>query len=268
MAIIDKDQIQKHSEFTYGVHPLYVLKYLGDNFCSLEMGEDEVIEKLKLLETGVMGARRSIIKAHNLLRQGIVYALIFKHTQGPNGESDVLFGVYERNAKNRQGNNESDLAMMLSLGSGGHIEQLDVNEHVVSENGTIYGSGIIDLFETANNSLTREFEEEIKFQKNNLVHLPLNEIDPQYVGFVLDTKPDVEGYVGNIHFGIVAAIEVDPVVTFEMAEENNEAKGWMSVEDLQDYKKTFGENSQFEPWSEMIIAELPKLKHRILSGEV
>lgn len=265
MAVVTRACIQKHSEFTYGVHPSFIEELLGLNVCRIGMQKGEVVDILKQLEHGAMGARRALIAKLDLLRQAIGYGLTYRVVL-VDGVRQLQFAVYKRNKLS----NEGQLSMMLSLGVGGHVEHKDFEDHLLSDNGDLDNTGVMDLYETIDYSFLREYVEEIKVLLGQLIigTQLINSRRP--VGFVHDTLPDKPGYVGNHHFGVVYVVEAPADATFEMSEELNDAVCWAGVKDLEMHLKNGDQidgptYAQFEVWSKMIIENIKPLEELLLA---
>lgn len=248
--------VPKHSEFTYGVHPSFVAEHLGLNAAIIMANEQEVIDTLKLLEPGMMGAVRSLIAKHDLLRQLIGYGLTFK-AEPIVGGYEIFFAVYKRNKSNGEG----QLSSKFSLGVGGHGEHMDVSPHYLreEEGDGMIETGTLDLYETTDKSIDREYREEIKIISGGVdVTVGVN-ISRRPIGFVLDTKPTQLGYVGNHHFGTVYASQAPAGAAFEMIETMNEAVCWASAEQLRN-DPIFKGAVPFEPWSQMLVDVIDKVE--------
>lgn len=259
--------VEKHSEFTYGVHHTVVNEVAADNAFTL-LYPTPMEQALRTLDKGVMGARRSLIVKMCLLRQAIAYGLGYKVERDGEGFR-LLFAVYKRLSKNT----EVGLRDVLSLGGGGHIEGDDLSYHVFSEDGSeenIKPTSSIDLLETLDDSFTREYHEEFKLMDvhgNDLTEalLGVNSVKGyNKIGFVMDSKPSHD-YVGNTHFGVVYAVEIsDEALRFEMREPQNEAIGWATVEDLLDVNSDVNKMGAFEPWSQFLINDIRDIEAYIL----
>ena len=266
MGIIAKSNVEKHSEFTYGVHPATVEAVLGLNVCRLAMEEGQVHAVLRELEYGVMGARRSLIAKFDLLRQYIGYGLSYRIVVNDQSERSVQLAVYKRNKTNGEG----QLSSVLSLGIGGHGEHYDfVSKLAQGEDESLEETGIKDLVESIDASFLRECAEEIEFFVDDRQIYDYSATS-RAVGFVLDTKPEQLGYVGNHHFGVVYVTEVPAMASFQMTESNNDAVCWASVVDLKLHLQHGNQidgptHAAFEPWSRMIIEQLDGLEEMLLS---
>lgn len=274
MSIKSQSDFAKHSELTWGVHPAVIKEVLGEDFCCVEMTHEEVVEKLNAMDHGVVGCVRSLLAKHLISRQLIVYGLTFKIVT-IDGLPKVLFGVYKRNKKNAEAGHEARLALNISLGAGGHAEFQDTGLHHVLE--TCLESNVVSLLETATNSLYREYPEEVAVDVDGREVYPLATDQFRFAGFVMDSKPEDNKYVGNSHFGIIATINVDKNATFEMVEDNNDAIAFASVKELQDYytlsdmQETSGLRNNpavggvdFEPWSALIVERIHLLERKLL----
>jgi predicted NUDIX family phosphoesterase len=265
MAVVTRACIEKGSEFTYGVHPSFIQELLGLDFCRVGMQKGEVIDILKQLEKGVMGGRRALIAKLDLLRQAIGYGLTYRVVM-VEGVRQLQFAVYKRNKVNGEG----QLVMVLSLGKGGHVEHKDFEDHLLSDNGDLDNTGVMDLYETIDYSFLREYVEEIRVLLGELdvTTQLINSRRP--VGFVHDTLPDQVGYVGNHHFGVVYVVEAPHDATFEMTEPQNDAVAWASIKDLEMHLKNGDQidgptYAPFEVWSKMIIQNIKPLEELLLA---
>lgn len=255
-----KEQLEKGSEFTYGVHGQSLAGIMRDNQASI-MGPEEARIVLEKLDSMVMGSVRKLNEVFELLRQGIAYSLPFKFDD----EGNLLFLVYRRNKRNNVG----QLSQKLSLAPGGHIENDDLSFHVLAPKGEMpVSTPAIDFRETLEANLKREVMEEVRFDSQRLDQ---THRDPALmaiagaipVGFVMDSKPE-PGYVGNIHFGVLFALPVASDATFDMREEHNDAIGWISPKALAAHSEANSitdEYAPFEPWSQMIIDQIDQLEH-------
>lgn len=259
--------IAKNSEFTYGVHKDVLAEVVPDNAFTL-LPQDKLLHALKHLDTGVMGSVRALNHLKELLRQAIAYGLTYKVEVVEGGRIRLVFAVYKRNKTN----NEGRLSSKLSLGAGGHIEGDDVSYHVVreAEGDGIIPTPVIDMLETIDDSYIREYVEEVLLATRDGLDLTAgivgaaNATGFQKVGFVMDSK-DEHGYVGNIHFGVVYALDAgNDTAAFEMREPQNEAIAWASAEDLQNDPLFHDPEVPFEPWSAMIVAQIKELEAYLL----
>lgn len=259
--------LEKHAEFTYGVHASVLEEAITDNTFSL-MAPEAVNDILKHLDRGIMGARRSLIAAKELLRQAIAYGITYKVVLKDDKPS-LLFLVYRRNKTNGEGG----LVHVLSLGAGGHVEGDDLSYHVIKgeEEGEVHASASIDLLETLDDSFVREYVEEVMLIGPNDVNMSEaligNEVTTGFkrLGFVMDSA-QYRGYVGNIHFGVVYALEAPAEVErFEMTEPQNDAVCWASVEDIRSKtSELYINDNKFEPWSELLIKQIGAIESTIL----
>jgi len=271
-------QKAKHSEFTYGIHHQGLYDLVPKQGFTL-LSNGQTIDILKQMDDWAMGARRSLIGKTALLRQAIAYTLGYKVVEGPAG-AQVKFYLYRRNKKNGEGR----MSGMLSMGAGGHVETEDFTQHLVctdeqvNEHSVLAHTGSMDLMETVEESLLREFAEEVLLYNGagtvmSDAVLGVNVTQGlQRLGFVWDGLPEVQpDYVGSTHFGVVYAIEIpNEVASFEMAEEMNDALGWFGVSDIFEFggvaqfEKQFTDEGAFEPWSKFIIDRLPEVERHLL----
>lgn len=259
------DKTEKNSEFTFGVHGPSLLKVAPDNAFTL-VAPDGLKTKLRELDKAVMGSVRALNNEFELLRQGIVYGLTYRIDR-QSGAPRLLFAVYKRNKKN----NEDQLISKLSLGSGGHIEPDDESVHLIhdKETDTLVPTAALDFREMLDTNFVREYVEEVSITtpehgditEGLLGNASVNGF--QYAGFVMDSKPEA-GYVGNVHFGVVAAIEAPFEAAFEMKEPQNEAVAWASAEELVNGELFNDPEIPFEPWSKLIVIQIAQLEAYIL----
>jgi len=262
--------IPKGAEFTYGVHGPSLAAIVPDNAFTL-LPQDKLQQAIRELDAITMGSVRALNGKFELLRQGIGYILFYRIVQNlQQDRPQVVFMVYRRNKTN----NEGRLASKLSLGAGGHIEGYDLSYHQIVENEMLTQTPIIDLGETTDDSVQREGGEEVKlFDKDG--HDVTNGvmIDAQdatvgksfdKIGFVMDSKPE-PGYVGNIHYGVVYAIDASEAVRFDMAEPQNDAVAWASADELKNDSLFKNPDCPFEPWSQMIVEQIDAVEDYILS---
>ena len=257
--------IAKNSEFTYGVHKDVLAEVVADNAFTL-LPQDKLLHALKHLDTGVMGSVRALNHLKELLRQAIAYGLTYKVEVAEGGRVRLVFAVYKRNKTN----NEGRLSSKLSLGAGGHIEGDDVSYHSLQDNDEIMVTSAIDMLETIDDSYIREYVEEVLLATRDGLDLTAgivgaaNATGFQKVGFVMDSKEE-HGYVGNIHFGVVYALDAgQDTAAFEMREPQNEAIAWASAEELQTDAMFHDPEVPFEPWSAMIVAQIKELEAYLL----
>ena len=257
--------IAKNSEFTYGVHKDVLAEVVADNAFTL-LPQDKLLHALKHLDTGVMGSVRALNHLKELLRQAIAYGLTYKVEVVEGGRIRLVFAVYKRNKTN----NEGRLSSKLSLGAGGHIEGDDVSYHSLQDNDEIMVTSAIDMLETIDDSYIREYVEEVLLATRDGLDLTAgivgaaNATGFQKVGFVMDSKEE-HGYVGNIHFGVVYALDAgQDTAAFEMREPQNEAIAWASAEELQTDVMFHDPEVPFEPWSAMIVAQIKELEAYLL----
>lgn len=256
--------IPKGAEFTYGVHGPSLAAIAPDNAFTL-LPQEELYRKLREIDGIVMGSVRALNGKFELLRQGIGYTLFYRIVM-VEGVRRVKFMVYRRNKTNGEGR----LASKLSLGAGGHIEGFDVSFHTIVEHELLTQTPIIDMHETTDDSVDREGNEEISLYNEagdeitDIVMLDAKEAVFNKLGFVMDSKPEV-GYVGNIHYGVVYAIDATLATRFEMAEPQNDAVAWAGVEELQNDEMFKDPEVPFEPWSQMIVDQIAAVEDYILS---
>jgi predicted NUDIX family phosphoesterase len=258
--------LAKNSEFTYGVHKDVLAEVAPDNaFTMLDQGV--LISALKHLDQGVMGSVRALNHKLQLLRQAIAYGLTYKVETTDECRLRLLFAVYKRNKTNGEGR----LSSKLSLGAGGHIEGDDVSYHTIHDNDELIPTSAIDMLETIDDSYIREYIEEVLLATRDGLDLTAgivgaaNTVGFQKVGFVMDSSPEPD-YVGNIHFGVVYALDAsNEVASFEMREPQNDAVAWASVDDLLNDPMFSNPETPFEPWSQMIVGQIKALEAYILS---
>lgn len=258
--------LAKNSEFTYGVHKDVLARVAPDNAFTI-MEQEPLNKALRQLDDGVMGSVRALNHALELLRQGIGYGLTYRVDFTVPGAPRLLFAVYKRNKRN----NEGQLSSKLSLGAGGHIEGDDLSYHVIKDNDEIIPTQAIDMLETIDDSYIREYGEEVELasrEDHDMTEALLgaaNATGFQKVGFVMDSQPE-PGYVGNIHFGVVYALEApNDVASFQMREPQNEAVAWAGVDELQKNAMFNDPEVPFEPWSKMIVDQAKALEAYILN---
>lgn len=250
-------KLEKNSEFTYGLHTPSLARLVADNRATI-MDPPDVTGILGQLDNAVMGSVRSLNNEFQLFRQGIAYGLPFKILD----TGEVVFLVYCRTKKN----NEQQLSQKLSLAPGGHIERDDLNYHILQdEDRDPILTPAIDLLTTMRANLIRELREEVIFHSEEVggnVNYKIG-TGAQPIGFVMDSIPEDNKYVGNIHFGAIYAIPVpNNDTTFVMPEECNDAVGWKSAVELIDHitgASSIDESVidvEFEPWSRMIIERI------------
>jgi len=258
--------IPKGAEFTYGVHGPSLAAIVADNAFTL-LPQEELHHRLCALDDITMGSVRGLNAKFELLRQGIGYILFYRIIQNLQQDRPrVVFMVYRRNKTN----NEGQLTSKLSLGAGGHIEGYDVSYHMLSDAGLLTHTPLIDMNETTDDSVDREGGEEVKlFDKDNqdVTHYVMGEAKEagfKKVGFVMDSKPE-PGYVGNIHYGVVYAIDASEAVRFDMAEPQNDAVAWATADDLKNDTLFKDPEVPFEPWSKMIVDQIDAVEDYILT---
>lgn len=235
---------QKNAEFTFGVHAGYLLELVPDNQATIKT-QLETEEILHDLGNAVMGSVRSLNEKYGLLRQAIMYSFIWRL----HPEHGVQFFVYRRTKRN----NEGQLSQRLSLGAGGHFELVDVPCYGESE--------IIDFPGACEENYHRERSEEIDGDDRTVSPYE----GPTLHGFVMDSQP-TPGYVGNIHFGVLAGCKVHNTnIELSMKEAHNDVVGWMTPDELRSV--VVGETqivredepANFEPWSKLMIAQIEDL---------
>lgn len=262
--------VPKGAEFTYGVHGPSLAAIVPDNAFTL-FPQSEMHTKLRELDAITMGSVRSLNTKFELLRQGIGYTLFYRIRPDDFGKLYVEFMVYRRNKTNGEGR----LASKLSLGAGGHIEGFDVSYHQTIDNELLVGTPLIDMDETTDDSVGREGSEEVKlFNKDDqditgdiMVDAHDTTVGKAFnkIGFVMDSKPEEKGYVGNIHYGVVYAIDASEAVRFEMAEPQNDAVCWASALQLRTRNTFKDPECPLEPWSQMIVDQIDAVEDYILT---
>jgi predicted NUDIX family phosphoesterase len=270
----------KHSEFTFGIHHQGLTDLVPSAGFSL-LGNTQTVEVLKGLEEYVMGARRSLIGKLCLLRQAIAYTLGYQVFHGPEG-AYVRFFLYRRNKKNGEGR----MSGMLSMGAGGHVEYLDFQPHLLcadeprTPDSELLDTGAMDLMETLDESMLREWSEEVHLFSAKMSAVNISEAVAgvnvaqglQRLGFVWDGVPEEQpNYVGSSHFGVVYALEIPTdTETFDMAEEMNDALGWFGLADIEEaggidaFVKQHTEDGDFEPWTRFIVERLADVQTHLL----
>jgi predicted NUDIX family phosphoesterase len=258
--------IPKGAEFTYGVHGPSLAAIVPDNAFTL-LPQEQLRDAVRKLDEITMGSVRALNAKFELLRQGIGYILFYRIERDFSGNSFVQFMVYRRNKTN----NEGQLVSKLSLGAGGHIEGFDVSYHRIIKDELLHGTPIIDMGETTDDSVDREGGEEVKlFDKDDQnvtgdVMVDAKEGPFNKIGFVMDSKPEEKGYVGNIHYGVVYAIDASEAVRFEMAEPQNDAVAWACADDLKNGDLFKNPECPLEPWSQMIADQIDAVEDYILT---
>jgi predicted NUDIX family phosphoesterase len=262
--------VPKGGEFTYGVHGPSLAAIVPDNAFTL-MPQEKLRTALRELDAITMGSVRSLNTKFELLRQGIGYILFYRIIQNlQQDRPQVVFMVYRRNKTNSEGR----LASKLSLGAGGHIEGYDVSYHQTIDNELLIQTPLIDMDETTDDSVDREGGEEIKLLDKHDQDVTGNVMVDAHdttvgkgfnkIGFVMDSKPE-PGYVGNIHYGVVYAIDASEAVRFEMAEPQNDAVAWASGDELKNDVMFKNPDCPLEPWSQMIVDQIDAVEDYILS---
>jgi len=241
---------EKNAEFTFGVHAGELAKLVPDNQATI-FSQEHTEKVIFALEKAVMGSVRSLNETYGLLRQAIMYSFLWRE----HPVFGIQFFVYRRTKQN----NEGQLAQRLSLGAGGHFEIADVFVHENEDGRTV--TSIIDLAATCKENYEREREEEIDGDDHDIT--PYGEASLH--GFVMDSQP-ATGYVGNIHFGVLAGVQViAPAYEPAMKEVHNKAEGWFTADELRSIATgatEFVRNDQqvnFEPWSQLMIAKIEEL---------
>lgn len=241
---------EKNSEFTYGVHTPSLLGLVADNQATI-LTQSEAEGVIFELNKFVMGSVRSLNEKFGLLRQAIMYSFIWRL----HPEKGVQFFVYRRTKRYGEG----QLVQRLSLGAGGHFEILDVSlyDDETRDNST----PVIDFPATCENNYFRERDEEV--DGDDRIVCPYEA--PTLHGFVMDSKPEA-GYVGNIHFGMLAGAKVvNENIELAMKEPQNDAEGWFTTAELRSIASGEtkivheGDSVNFEPWSLLMIQEIEKL---------
>jgi predicted NUDIX family phosphoesterase len=127
---------------------------------------------------------------------------------------------------------ESRLHGRHSIGIGGHINPIDVNENLELDE---YTAGV----EAFNAGMVRELNEEI---------LVYGDVDFEYIGAMNDDSDDV----GKVHYAIVYTIIVDDDIVVEINETDKMVGGFVSMEEA----ATHFDN--MENWSKIIFNQLKK----------
>lgn len=258
--------IPKGAEFTYGVHGPSLAAIVPDNAFTL-LPQEKLRTALRELDAITMGSVRALNAKFELLRQGIGYILFYRIVHNlQHDRPEVVFMVYRRNKTN----NEGQLTSKLSLGAGGHIEGFDLSYHRTIINELLEGTPIIDMDETTNDSVDREGGEEVKLfdewgqDVTDSVMVDAKEGSFNKIGFVMDSKPE-PGYVGNIHYGVVYAIDASEAIRFDMAEPQNDAVAWATADQLKNDELFKNPDCPLEPWSQMIVDQIDAVEDYILS---
>lgn len=240
---------QKNAEFTFGVHAGHLLELVPDNQATI-LTQVEVEEIIHDLGNAVMGSVRSLNEKYGLLRQAIMYSFIWRL----HPELGVQFFVYRRTKRN----NEGQLSQRLSLGAGGHFELTDVDRYFDEQ---IDYTQVIDFPNTCSTNYYRERGEEINGDDRTISPYE----SPTLHGFVMDSQPTA-GYVGNIHFGMLAGVKVhNENIELKMKEAHNDVEGWMTPDELRSVVTgetkivREGEPANFEPWSKLMIEKIEDL---------
>lgn len=256
------DTLPKHGEFTYGINRSVVSAVIKNNAFTIAT-PTEVEEIFIQLDEGVMGSRRSLNNDKELFRQGIGYLIPYRFTT-EDYKPKLKFMVYKRTKANVDGG----IVDKFSLGAGGHIETCDTELHSYIENNEALVSQVIDFRSTLENSMVREFSEEVGCYAGDNTSitesfLGASSSGPSGIGFVMDGKT-TKGYVGNIHFGAVYCIELPEEITrVNMLEPQNELVGFFGVDELT--HMLGNKNAEFEPWSEMIVNQIKEVETHILN---
>jgi len=236
---------EKNAEFTFGVHAPSLLELVPDNQATI-MTQLESEEIIHALGNAVMGSVRSLNEKFGLLRQAIMYSFIWRL----HPELGVQFFVYRRTKRN----NEGQLSQRLSLGAGGHFELVDIPRYS-SE------CEIIDFPGACEENYYRERAEEVDGDDRTISAYE----GPTLHGFVMDSQPTA-GYVGNIHFGMLAGVKVhNENIELQMKELHNDAEGWFTPDELRAIvdgdTEILGEGEavNFEPWSKLMIVKIEDL---------
>ena len=304
VSLIPKSEVPAKGEFTLGVHAPFVTEVLAKHFCDANMEKSEVLKRLAVLERAAMGGRREYIAKLDLVRQLIAYGLVFRVREGK-----VEFMVYKRNKLN----GEKQMVSVFSIGIGGHAEVVDdFADYMAFEEkdgvldarpDNLSSTNVMDLYGTTDKSYHRESPEEVTIYQGDVDVTAGVFMTGTPIGFVCDSS-DVQGFVGNSHFGIIYAAEAPSNATFEMNEPNLDEVAWLDHDTLVDllFARAYVKGQQvlnfpcgdvmleagvsvrdrsmldkpeykqflegdFEPWSQYIIHNLHNLVDRILSRD-
>lgn len=260
-------QHEKYSEMTYGVHAKVLAEVAPDNALTL-LPQPELLSALKHLDKGVMGARRSLISTYELLRQGIAYGLTYKLLRDVNHKPYLVFAVYKRTKQN----SAKELQHVLSLCAGGHIEGDDLSYHLIAPKeagGEPVRSGSVDFLETLDDSFVEEYLQEVELgdaDGNDLTQAVIGAQTTkgfEKLGFVMDSTQN-HGYVGNVHFGVLYAVEAPAeAVSFQMREPQNEGVAWASATDLANHVGALADIA-YEPWTQLLVDKINDIESYIL----
>lgn len=182
-------------------------------------------KQVSFMNRAVVDAKRDVNSTHFSI--GVMFPQILPYV--------VLVSDGHVLAYNRKGNEER-LHGMVSIGIGGHIDIEDVTVDRDSEDLQM------DVAATILSSCKRELDEEAGIHPKHLQELSFNH-----------ALISVDDEVGQVHIGLIAVAEIDPVHV-DPQEELRNAR-WVPISDLR------GMIGECENWSQILINNLEGLQH-------
>lgn len=235
----------KRAEMTFGyLHTAIPEDLTSDSSGSVALYDrQEMDNKLLRLDPYFVGMRRATIDRVGVIRQAIAYTMF---TQVMTDESK-LYATYQRSS-----GSDAKLEGSWSIGFGGHVELEDICYYEHLDPGTCI-EGVVDSHGTVLLSAERELEEEVEILGNDGNPLSFGlELPIDLIGFITDYKPEVKGWIGNTHLGILAEVVIHQAILreFNILESKYTFVGWKSLEELK------AKSYRLESWSALTVAAL------------
>lgn len=235
----------KRAEMTFGyLHSHIPADLTPDSSGSVALYEPTVMrDKLLELDPYFIGMRRSTIDRVGVIRQAIAYTLFSQQL----ADGTKLYATYQRSS-----GSDAKLEGSWSIGFGGHVELEDICYYKHLEPGT-HIEGVVDSHATILLSAERELEEEVEILSNDNNPLSFGlELPVNLIGFITDYKPEVEGWIGNTHLGILAEVVIHHAILreFNILESKYTFLGWKSLEELKNNQH------RLESWSALTVDAL------------
>lgn len=200
-----------------------------------------VVPEAKVFETGNFnGVETDPVVVGNVLKNAGIYASYKPHgsLEGDSSLKQLIpYVVVKRNKDyfayvRLAGGGESRLNGKLSIGVGGHMNEIRVSDPIVL--GRTHG---VSFTSTLKENMERELEEELEVSFN------FKDCQYDYIGIINDGEDEV----GAEHIGILVVVQIPPNGEVDVRETESLEGRWMSKTELESY------DGPIEPWTKYAL---------------
>lgn len=187
-----------------------------------------VVPEQKVFEAGEFeGVTTDQALISNLIKNAGMFAAYKPHgeLEGDSTQKQLIpYVVVRRNKEifayvRLDGGGESRLSGKLSIGVGGHMNEITIFE---KESGRVHGARIQT---TIHENVKRELEEELEYS------FDLEDCQLQTIGLINDSKEEV----GKEHIGLLMLLQIPPNADVEVREKDALEGRWMTKNELMNY---------------------------------